>query len=324
MRRFITYLYDYEDGTKGKGKGFVRVDLRGREVRMEVHVRNANHFQGKGKMYLIVNNESVVGIYVGDVTIIAGSGDENLRISYFNMLDSGVDFSYVIGIAIRYDEGYLASNWKEENSTELVRGTFEVLVLQKNIEKEYSKLQAEEDDMKAQAGEIAPNSIEIPESENVSEGIEIQKGEMVSEEIEILKGEMVSEEIEIQENEILPEDAKILKAEEEVTPIQTQERKTPTYRKIQLAHIKDLPPKNGHLCNNSFLLHGFFNYNYLILKKEKLENDESWSLGVPGVYEQPEKIMAVMFGFPEFEAREKENKEPKEGTFGAWFIALEK
>ena len=49
-------------------------------------------------------------------------------------------------------------------------------------------------------------------------------------------------------------------------------------------------------------------------------------MGVPGVYEGPEKMMAMMFGFSEFEAqeRDKENQEPKEGTFGAWFMTLEK
>ena len=96
----------------------------------------------------------------------------------------------------------------------------------------------------------------------------------------------------------------------------------PVYRKIQLTHIRDLPAKNGYLCNNSFLLHGFFNYNYLILKKEKTKQGEKWSLGVPGVYEQPERMMALMFGFPEFEAQSKEINELKEGTFGAWFTVL--
>jgi hypothetical protein len=42
------------------------------------------------------------------------------------------------------------------------------------------------------------------------------------------------------------------------------------------------------------------------MRKEITENGVSKSyLGVPGVYERPERMMAMLFGFPEFEA-EKE------------------
>lgn len=58
------------------------------------------------------------------------------------------------------------------------------------------------------------------------------------------------------------------------------------------------------LVNNSFLLHGFYNYRYLILgpDKEMGESDgECFYLGVPGTYFEREKMVAVMFGFEGFE-----------------------
>lgn len=57
-----------------------------------------------------------------------------------------------------------------------------------------------------------------------------------------------------------------------------------------------LQSKYQHLVNNSFLLHGFYNYRYLILGKE---ND--YYLGVPGVFYEREKMVALMFGFEAFE-----------------------
>lgn len=51
-----------------------------------------------------------------------------------------------------------------------------------------------------------------------------------------------------------------------------------------------------HLVNNSFLLHGFYNYRYVILGKE-----DDYYLGVPGVYYEREKMVALMFGFEAFE-----------------------
>ena len=58
------------------------------------------------------------------------------------------------------------------------------------------------------------------------------------------------------------------------------------------------------LVNNSFLLHGFYNYRYLILgpDREIGESDgECYYLGVPGTYFEREKMVAVMFGFEGFE-----------------------
>ncbi len=58
------------------------------------------------------------------------------------------------------------------------------------------------------------------------------------------------------------------------------------------------------LVNNSFLLHGFYNYRHLILGPDKSlreEQEYSFYLGVPGTYFEREKMVAVMFGFEGFE-----------------------
>lgn len=58
------------------------------------------------------------------------------------------------------------------------------------------------------------------------------------------------------------------------------------------------------LVNNSFLLHGFYNYRHLILGPDKELGGEgkiSFYLGVPGTYFDREKMVAVMFGFEGFE-----------------------
>lgn len=53
-----------------------------------------------------------------------------------------------------------------------------------------------------------------------------------------------------------------------------------------------------HLANNSFLLHGFYNYRHIVLGRER---DGNFYLGVPGVYYEREKMVALMFGFEAFE-----------------------
>ncbi len=114
---------------------------------------------------------------------------------------------------------------------------------------------------------------------------------------------------------------------------ETRTNEVASYKKIDLSQIRDLPSPNWHLSTNSFLLHGFWNYGYLVLKKEVEGDEETLSLGVPGIFEKPEAVMAILFGFPKFEeiAQEKEEKkpveedtEPKVGTFGGWFVELKK
>lgn len=70
-----------------------------------------------------------------------------------------------------------------------------------------------------------------------------------------------------------------------------------------------------HLVNNSFLLHGFYNYRYLILGKEK-----DFYLGVPGVFYEREKMVALMFGFEAFEC---EGGKAEEGKFGYYLRKVE-
>ena len=68
------------------------------------------------------------------------------------------------------------------------------------------------------------------------------------------------------------------------------------YVKLEPKDFIILQSKYQHLVNNSFLLHGFYNYRYLILGKE-----QDYYLGVPGVFYEREKMVALMFGFEAFE-----------------------
>ena len=84
--------------------------------------------------------------------------------------------------------------------------------------------------------------------------------------------------------------------------------------RIELKDLRELPRKYWYLGNNSFQLHGFFNYRYLVLGK--LEEDK-WFIGVPGIYQQQERMMAAIFGFPEFMTTDHINQ------FGYWYHTLD-
>lgn len=69
-----------------------------------------------------------------------------------------------------------------------------------------------------------------------------------------------------------------------------------TYEKIQRQDLSRLPRKEWRLANNSFLLHGFYNYHHLLYVEE---DGDVW-IGVPGIYHEKEKAAATAFGFPDF------------------------
>lgn len=70
----------------------------------------------------------------------------------------------------------------------------------------------------------------------------------------------------------------------------------PQAKKISREDLSLLPRKFWSLANNSFLLHGYHNYNHLVLIEE---GGRKW-LGVPGIYDTREARAADLFGFPRF------------------------
>ena len=84
--------------------------------------------------------------------------------------------------------------------------------------------------------------------------------------------------------------------------------------RIDLADIRRLFPTKQYYANNSFVIHGFMNYSHLIVKTE----DNKKYLGVPGIYEKPEEMMAKLFGFTEFVDEKTHSESQTEGAFGYW------
>ena len=88
--------------------------------------------------------------------------------------------------------------------------------------------------------------------------------------------------------------------------------------KITPHDISYLPKKYWQLCNNSFMLHGYYNYRYLILCEKIMNGTKRYLIGVPGLYHQKEQTMARMFGFTEFEG----NRRNGTMNFGYWCMYL--
>lgn len=115
--------------------------------------------------------------------------------------------------------------------------------------------------------------------------------------------------------------------EQEITAMDIQEEideyitpKNITYEKIQRQDLSRLPRREWRIANNSFLLHGFYNYHHLLY----IEEDENIWIGVPGIFHEKEQIAANSFGFPEFrrltdnQIHLEENEKNTYDDFGYW------
>lgn len=245
MKRFVTYLYQYDNNTKMKNTGFAKVEVRGGICQMEIIVRGATTEQDVLRVALFMEDDHCLDM--GRINILQGSGSCVLTFDEENIDNTGYTFANITGIAMKGEHVYIASCWVDEPSVSLTAGKWEEL------------------------------------------------------------------------------DRK----EEPEATVDTDS--TISYRHIDLTDIRKMPKKNWYLCNNNFLVHGFFSYHYLVEKRVATEEGERVFVGVPGVYEKPERMMASLFGFHEFEPVEQENmgKEIKvaqsneDYAFGYYFCEVE-
>ena len=92
------------------------------------------------------------------------------------------------------------------------------------------------------------------------------------------------------EKEVVENSENYMQVEEYIQPSNV------SFEKIQRQDLSRLPRKEWKLANNSFLLHGFYNYHHLLYIED---NDEVW-IGVPGIFHEKEKQAANAFGFTHF------------------------
>ena len=127
MKRFITYLYEYDHGNKTKNVGFIRVDIRETIVNIEVCIKNFIREAEEGKIYVLIPKATFTGIELGKINLRAGQYNKKFSFDKNDLADSGNTIHDVVGMAVCFDNNeYLASCWKDECAEEIANGKFSV------------------------------------------------------------------------------------------------------------------------------------------------------------------------------------------------------
>ncbi len=298
MKRFIRYLYEYEQGMRSRNVGFVKVEQDDMEGIIHIH--------GKGMRMRSGDSLSVFLFYEEDkgfIKILQGQiGTDGSAINYrlrYTPGDVGAEENYkkIDGVLLETSQGRrFAAVWDAERPVDV-----ENMVLWQE------QAQAEEEQMPEmpQVEEEQTEERPLPE-EGQTEEQPLPEEERPEELPQAASGESVPSQVEEAE----------IESSEEVEGPKRQYKVT----KIQRREISMLPRCEWRLANNNFLLHGYYNYRHLTL----IDDGNILKLGVPGIYHEKEAKAAEAFGFPEFIDREETGlnlgaEECNEGErFGYW------
>jgi hypothetical protein len=308
MKRFITYIYAYENTKKAGNTGFARIELRGEECRLEIHLRGVYAAQTHCKIYLFRKQGSgIEGSLIGEMDVRNGAGDFSVIMKTAHISTSLLSFFEMEGIFLCSEDGRIfMSRWTEG----------EPLTVDMEHFIEWKAEQTEENI-------YAEESLHVEENMHVKENMHAEKKQQENK-IQTVQFDRESDNelraTELPARNFFPQYQwkdiweQFLKSHPASMPFS---EKNITCIKIELKDIRELPRKYWYLGNNSFLLHGFFNYRYLVLGKIEEDNEDKWFLGVPGIYQNQERVMAIIFGFPEFMPEQVENR------FGCWYRFIE-
>ena len=130
MRRFITYIYEYEQGNRGRNTGFIRTDLRENSCRMELQIRGFDRFKGKCPVYLTVYENGLQAIPVTELLLTQGMGSCSFTCENNRIGNSGFDVHQAQTLTIACGNGrFLTGCLSSAPVPEALRGEF--LIFQK-------------------------------------------------------------------------------------------------------------------------------------------------------------------------------------------------
>lgn len=295
MQRFVTYIYAYENNNKNQNVGFAKVDIRGDYCQVEIHLKRTGYTNVKCPVYLFVReNEVIVGVEIGEIALVNGCGDFVRQLNCNGVGETPYCMKDMKGILIFLDNTVMfASQWDEKA---IYRENFKLYEETKEIPVEQAEDAAEEPEESGQMEKLQVESVQAQQSrEQQTEELQPEtqrSGDMWMDLWEKLNGMYGAKNL----FENMPEISGI---------------------HMELKDLRELPKKYWYLGSNSFLLHGFFNYRHLLLGKVENESGRKWFIGVPGIYQNQEKVLATVFGFPEF--RQEKDTGVKTGQFGYWY-----
>ena len=301
MNPGIFYLYEYENNKRKRNVGFIKIARRYQTCILQIHIRGISTGNGASlELYAFYRDgNAMTGTQIATLTCFGKTVSERLPVS---------ERSFPEGRPLSEMDGFLIKLPGDKPAVFWMASAFFFPVDISQLRPPAAP-EEEPETIPAPAPEEEPETVSAPASDNVE-----------AEDPGNTEAPVPESNRESSESPSVFSDG--LSGQERESAAETKEyrEEKKKARKIQRSDISVLPRRFWFLANNSFLLHGYHNYNHLLLAEE---DGRLW-LGVPGIYDPREAKVADLFGFPQFTRKYADclELEPEEcsdnADFGYW------
>ena len=337
-RRLVAYIYLYSQGKRVKNVGFTKVESRNGECRIQIQIKGAWVAEGNAcKFYIFYRKDGKMrGILLGETAIRSGSAQMKLVTETENIMQSGLDLGQMAGLIILSEKDHLfATRWDDEavsleqlvfhetgQAGEAARSEKTEKPVQETAGNSESSEQNRMTDktkferdvqMEHHAKSVRMTNADVADEPGSSQYMTSSQEPHCTQPESVIQ---VSDSMQEVPTADLPSDPahaatdpsrleaqaleslweKLRKGRERLHPFGEQDGGE--YIFLEPKDLLTFQDNGKYLVNNSFLLHGFYNYGHILLGTEA--GDGMLILGVPGEFYIQEKLMASLFGFPEF------------------------
>lgn len=331
-RKIISYIDLYEEEEKKQNIGFVKVQIKEEKCQVQICVKGLPCTDS----FLCKIKSADGKIEIDDFLLQGGQGNYKKSFPVDRVGKEKAAFEQIRGILLPLSVSrYGKTCWEEPEGVPIRQEELEKIEEKPGLGKIIKESNVKEQEVEqTEEREIKTSEVEEQEAEilNMTEQEEIKATEIeptVLEEVQLqpvktkVSNKPLSDREEREDRICTDKWRQLCQMYQVVHPF--EEEQTGEYLSVTPKDFVILQGQYQKLVNNSFLLHGYYNYRHLILAKRITANGTKYYVGVPGCYYEREKMVAVMFGFEAFEpAKENGNTDQiAQGTYGYYLYQVQ-
>ena len=287
-KKVVYLVWKMQEG-QARGVGTVKLLAMDEVCRMEISITGCGRVQGNYPVYAISGDLKSL---LGEITLNKGKGNLYLKCKTNAIGHMAFPYGQVTGLHIDLKtEGCMEQKW---------------LPLQKGGEIQLEPKQAVEKMQESEPKAEEELSVEKLPEKNPEQAMPLTKEpEQVEPEPEVPPKPPEKDSFKLYPNKWQQLCA--------IYPIVHPFGDGRAYLSIEPRDFVVLQERFQPMVQNSFLLHGFYHYRHLLLGRQQQGRNYQYFLGVPGVFYEQEKSVALFYGFESFEGA---NTPASEGSFG--------
>ena len=327
-RRFISYMHQYTNGKKGSSCGFVKIELKNNICTTLFQLKNLPSTAPLTLAFFLPNKNHMTFVPIWSGTCPNGTFTKRFSLDSLHLSNTNYSFRQCSGIILSKNEEIICASCWDEN--------------QKVPKQFITSTSFDNDKPASNTNDCLSSTDQLPQKTHKETQQETQPKMQPKIQPKTQSKAQPKMQPQIQP-QIQPKTPSNISASDDTYDTDSSVSKTPSFEKQWSNMQKNYPPldpfEEGGIVEgikispsdlpildclpvdlgaNRFLLHGYKNYKHLLLGR--MEGQNRYILGIPGIYDSQEQFMAKAFGFPCFKPIRSCMK--PNGQFGYWFRCI--